>query len=408
MRKMFCVLSAFVMIFVASGCARSTSPQSSQISSQPTTTSHSSSSSGAQQGAEWWEQEVMPLPLAQSPLTGLPLFEGYEKGQRPVAIVVANDAKALPQRGLAQADVVYEMPIEGGTTRLMAIYSDYKTLPEVGPVRSAQDQFIQVAIPQDFILQHIGSSVYGNNLLAVEQYKTVDGINLGENAFKFDNNRFSAKYGHRSSEYCWYTDAGLLWTGMEQTDIYTSAEEKSLFRFTANPAQSGTDAYYVRVVYSPSSNASFAYDEGTGLYNKNIFDAPHTMEDGTQLCYTNVLLLEAQIGLKAEGQLLEFDFSGGEGYYFTAGKIQKIQWHKGAPDEQLKFADMEGNMLEIQPGKSYVGFVPKNEGAGVLYTSKEEVEKAKADAEAAAAAAVENPTAEEAPPAPEQEAQPAG
>lgn len=374
-------LSLVVSLVSLVGCG-SNETVSSQISSEAPIISESSSLSQEVEQENWWDSAIMPLPLTQNSLTGLPLAEDYQQGQRPVAIMVANDAKALPQRGLAQADLMYEMLIEGGATRLMAVYSDYRTIPEVGPVRSSQDQFIQMAIPQNFILQYIDSTVYGNNLLLVENYKTIDGINLGEIAFKFDNDRFSSRYKHRSAEYCWFTDAGLLWNGMEQQDIYTSAEEKSVFRFSQVPAQVGTDAYYIEVFYSPISKASFNYDEAAGIYNKNIFDAPHTDEDGNILSYTNVFLLETQVGVKEDGQLPNYDFSSGEGYYFTAGKVQKIQWHKGGPSEQLKFADIEGNMLEVQLGKSYVGFVPKNEGASISYIAKPEEVQIEAPVEA--------------------------
>lgn len=60
------------------------------------------------------------------------------KENRPVfAVKVDNTAKASPQAGLSKADVVYVEQVEGGVTRLAAIFSsDYPTY--VGPVRSAR------------------------------------------------------------------------------------------------------------------------------------------------------------------------------------------------------------------------------------------------------------------------------
>ncbi|WP_262401529.1 DUF3048 domain-containing protein [Actinomadura sp. CNU-125] len=50
---------------------------------------------------------------------------------------IANTEKALPQSGVQDADIVYVEQVEGGATRLMAVYSS--ELPErVGPVRSAR------------------------------------------------------------------------------------------------------------------------------------------------------------------------------------------------------------------------------------------------------------------------------
>ena len=42
---------------------------------------------------------------------------------RPLAVMIDNVKAALPQRGLSEADIVYEMVTESGITRLMAVYS---------------------------------------------------------------------------------------------------------------------------------------------------------------------------------------------------------------------------------------------------------------------------------------------
>ncbi|MFV2176128.1 DUF3048 domain-containing protein [Actinomadura sp. LOL_016] len=72
---------------------------------------------------------------------GLPYhpFDGGSEGLRdPVlAVKIENTERALPQSGVQDADIVYVEQVEGGETRLMAVYSS--ELPErVGPVRSAR------------------------------------------------------------------------------------------------------------------------------------------------------------------------------------------------------------------------------------------------------------------------------
>ncbi|WP_019634465.1 DUF3048 domain-containing protein [Actinomadura atramentaria] len=70
---------------------------------------------------------------AVNPLTGLRRGVG-----RPVlAVKIENTRPAMPQTGVSAADLVYVEQVEGGETRLMAVYSS--TLPKrVGPVRSAR------------------------------------------------------------------------------------------------------------------------------------------------------------------------------------------------------------------------------------------------------------------------------
>ena len=64
-------------------------------------------------------------------------MEENEPDIRPVAIMIDNMASARPQSGLINADIVYEMPAEGGITRYMAIYH-HQSSDKIGPVRSAR------------------------------------------------------------------------------------------------------------------------------------------------------------------------------------------------------------------------------------------------------------------------------
>ncbi|MFI8321413.1 DUF3048 domain-containing protein [Streptomyces sp. NPDC085529] len=80
-------------------------------------------------------------PAGVSPFTGLPARTG------PVlAVKVDNVAAARPQTGLGAADLVYVEQVEGGVTRLLAVYSS--RLPDsVGPVRSARESDISLLRP---------------------------------------------------------------------------------------------------------------------------------------------------------------------------------------------------------------------------------------------------------------------
>ncbi len=66
-------------------------------------------------------------------------FTGGRTGLRnPVlAVKIENTRPAMPQSGVSAADIVYVEQVEGGETRLMAVYSS-KLPKRVGPVRSAR------------------------------------------------------------------------------------------------------------------------------------------------------------------------------------------------------------------------------------------------------------------------------
>ncbi|MEG1407464.1 MAG: DUF3048 domain-containing protein, partial [Ruthenibacterium sp.] len=78
--------------------------------------------------------------------TGLENKGEYENGKRFAAVMINNIAgspsqNARPQWGLSAADVLVEIKVEGGITRFMGLFPDYAKMPQVGPVRSARDQF---------------------------------------------------------------------------------------------------------------------------------------------------------------------------------------------------------------------------------------------------------------------------
>ncbi|MGI6662431.1 MAG: DUF3048 domain-containing protein [Bacillota bacterium] len=70
-------------------------------------------------------------PLDPSPLTGQPMVSPGS----PVAVAIDNNPDARPQTGLTEADIVYEVPAEGGITRFLALF--HSRSPEVGRDRCA-------------------------------------------------------------------------------------------------------------------------------------------------------------------------------------------------------------------------------------------------------------------------------
>ena len=100
-----------------------------------------------------------PEPAATEPS---PTTEGAfilpQEGIRPIAVMIDNEGtRSLPQGGLDKAQIVYEVIVEGGLTRLMPVF--WGTNPEmIGPVRSARDYFLDYIMEYDAIYVHVGGS----------------------------------------------------------------------------------------------------------------------------------------------------------------------------------------------------------------------------------------------------------
>ena len=99
------------------------------------------------------------------------------------------------------------MVTEGGITRLMAVYSDYTSMPEVGPVRSARDQHVQLMFPLGAMYLHVGGSTYAKALLSQYHYeaKSLDGY-FQAGALELDAQRNLTA----AIEHCWFTSGELF------------------------------------------------------------------------------------------------------------------------------------------------------------------------------------------------------
>ena len=71
--------------------------------------------------------------------------------RRPIAVMIPNNSAAMPQYGISRASIIYEAPVEGRITRLMAVFEDFDDLDKIGPVRSSRDYFLYVAMGYEAI-----------------------------------------------------------------------------------------------------------------------------------------------------------------------------------------------------------------------------------------------------------------
>jgi hypothetical protein len=83
-----------------------------------------------------------PSPTARpllSPFTGEPV----PSLNRVLAVKIDNIVNARPQTGLTHADLVYVLPVEGGLSRFLAVFSSHYP-PVIGPVRSAREDDLEL------------------------------------------------------------------------------------------------------------------------------------------------------------------------------------------------------------------------------------------------------------------------
>ena len=81
-----------------------------------------------------------------------------ESDSRPIAVMINNHKIAQPyQTGLNDAYLVCEIVVEGGITRMMAVFKN-KDTATIGTVRSSRHYFLDYALENDAIYVHHGQS----------------------------------------------------------------------------------------------------------------------------------------------------------------------------------------------------------------------------------------------------------
>ncbi len=294
-----------------------------------------------------------------NPLTGLAPITGQQEGTRPIAIMVGNIQKSMPQAGIASADVIYETEIEAGLTAMMALYSDPAAIIAAGPVTLLRYQFAELAMAQNAILVHIDSNSYANDLLNYFGYQNIDGMYTGTTTFNLDLPR-SRENGNENS---WYTSSTLISTGIANNAISPIGGYNPIFNFalegeSVNDDFAGVASSSVNFSFSTVTSAEFKYNSTNMQYDK-YYAGTQQMDDiaQTQLSFDNLVILFCDTALQPDNLTTSFVLTQGEGVYINGGKSREIKWQKGAPDDQLRLMDENNEDILIHTGKTYIAFV---------------------------------------------------
>ena len=359
------VLSLLLSLTMAAGLLVSCGGKDEASSSEPAAAPASSS-------------EPEEPPYNPNPLTGLENDGSYTEGERLTAIMINNIANngannARPQWGISNADILVEIKVEGGITRFMGLFSDYKSLPQVGPVRSARDQFFQLILPWEMLYVHIGESTVQSEYKTIWEYEDRD-LNLDTTNFPRDQARLATGV---NVEHAAYTNGEILSELVEERDYNMDRTYNSCFFDFVNYNEpnrvlNGDDAVKIDIVHSTNYRTYFDYDASTNRYMMSQYSAYTGSINPTvdanndeQLGFENVIVLFTDIHRHPNYVNDSYDIQqveygdGGVGYYFNGGKAEYIRWMKGSPNQALRIVDSEGNeqSVKINPGKTYLGIV---------------------------------------------------
>lgn len=302
------------------------------------------------------EPEVY-VPAGTNPLTGEPMEPDFEN-DRPVAVMFNNLKAAQPQLGISQADIIYEVPAEGGITRMLGVFQSLEGIGTLGSIRSSRPYYLELALGHDALYVHAGGSPEAYKDIPAWGVDHMDGVNGGSDAKIFwrdAERRKTMDYEH------------TLVTSGEKIQEYAAAhfrtEHKEGYICPHTFAEDGTPtngaaAAQVTLKFSNYKTGVFDYDATTGRYLASQYGGPYTDgATGEQVAVTNVLVLETSISEipgDTYGRLTVNLTGKGSGTYFCGGKCVPIQWSKADRNSPFIYTLADGSPLTLGQGKSYV------------------------------------------------------
>lgn len=280
----------------------------------------------------------------------------YNGTDRPIAVMIDNHKGAWPQAGLNEAYMVYEIIVEGGETRLMALFKG-KDLDKIGPVRSSRHYFLDYALENDAIYVHFGWSPQAESDISTLKVNNINGLTESSKDFWRVKDK---KAPHNA-----VTKTENILNMANRKGYRTTSSATSVLNYKAEEVEleEGMVANKVTIPYSQGNTVAYTYNSETKRYERYSKGILQTDWDTKQVISTkNIIITFAKNyqlndvenkdrqGLKNIGTL--------DGYYITNGKAIKITCTKNSRTEKTVYKDLAGNVIDVNDGNTFVQICP--------------------------------------------------
>lgn len=337
---------------------------------------HSSSAAGRKQISPGLSDDVTSSPKEHavvysffSQLDGRAVSTSAEVNPRIVTVMIDNHSDARPQAGIAEAHVVYEVPVEGSLTRYLAIFDENDSVPRIGPVRSARPYFIDVAREYGNPLYlHSGGSPEALSLLKSGIIRDINEFAWGSSFWRVSNK--NAPHNLFTSSSAWIS----IEKGLSQLSAtFYSPNDWQSWRFM----RYGNDEDYAQLalattsVSSSQSNSSVAirfaanytigwkYDARKQEYFRLIQGVPSVDAFSQPILATTILVQQAAVkSLDSEDRKSIALIGSGKGMAISRGQVVRATWKKASPTDRTRWYDSDGKELVFIPGTVWVEVVP--------------------------------------------------
>lgn len=282
----------------------------------------------------------------------------YQGTARPIAVMIDNHESALPQGGINDAYLVYEMIVEGGESRLMALFKGVDST-QIGPVRSARHYFLDYALENDAIYVHYGQSPQAESDISSLNISNINGI--------LEDEEYFWRTRDKSAPHNVATDMESILQVAQSKGYRTTSTKQSVLNYVTDEVdlEEGQPATTVTIPYSSSNIVEYTYNEETQRYTRTSHNILNTdWSTGEEVTTKNIIITFARNTTLDDGENLGRqnvnNLGSLEGYYITNGKAIQIKCEKDARNFQTTYKDLTGKEIDVNDGNTFIQICPIN------------------------------------------------
>lgn len=285
-----------------------------------------------------------------------------DSNSRNIAVMYNNISTVWGyQSGLQDAYIVYEIIVEGGYTRLMAVFKDAKT-ERIGSVRSSRPYFLDYALENDANYIHFGGSDQAYSDIKSLGVNNIDGMSYSAGYWR-------DKTLGLASEHTAFTSMDKIQTGLKKKKYRTTTTTDLLLNYSVDEVNisnmtGAIKADTVYIDYSSSRSTTFEYDSINKVYLRSQGTAKSTYKHTdyvTKKQYTakNIITYQVQnYSLDKKDRQAIKNIGGGSGYYITNGYAVPITWEKKTRSSQTIYRYLNGQEIVVNDGNTYIQIQP--------------------------------------------------
>jgi len=282
----------------------------------------------------------------------------FKGNDRPIAVMIDNHKGAMPQAGLNDAYMVYEIIVEGGESRLMALFKGVN-LDKIGPVRSSRHYFLDYALENDAIYVHFGWSPQAKSDITKLDVDNINGISESSTSFWRTKDKYAPHNVATSTE--------KILAIANRKGYNTTSTKESVLNYVADEFELDSDieATKVTIPYSDHNTVEYEYDNVTKRYTRYSRNTKQVdWTTGETVTTKNIIVVKCRNWTLNDGENKGRQSIDNvkvlNGYYITNGKAIEITAEKSTRAGQTVYKDLAGNEIDVNDGNAFIQICPLN------------------------------------------------